>query len=983
MNRKGLLAVIMAGSIFCGNAQTYAASFTDINNVPWEGAKTYINSVADLGLMVGDYDSRNNLVFRSRDGVTYCETMQLVYSLMQRSGSGTVSNAILSKWTSVMNGYKIPSWVQPAVAYGLENNIITISDIPGFVTSSGSATVNATRQDVAIMFGRSLEKYGTLNSSASLSFNDKSAVSAIAVPYIDLLVKLGVVNGDANNNFNPRNTINRAEMAVIVSKSYDVVQNANKKPAVETGSISGKVKSVQIVGSGVVLTVNDGSKDHVFSGTDTTPVLDGNTRVLMSSIREGYTVSVSYKGQDIMSILITTKTTGSSSLTNTSKSTVSGLYNSVSSSSIKIDSGSSSKTYDFVGGSYDDVKFYINSKSTTYRDFRDDAIKGRDIKLTLDGNGRVTEARVSGTVSGDFVSISESNIKIKVAGKSTTYYFDDKDSDNADFYIDGSKSTYSKFKNKAETKYTVTLTVDDKNDYVEKADLITKNTDGDTVRGEFSSITARYIRIKSSSGRTTDYYFDDEDSDNVKFYYKGTSRSYDYIRSNAESGDDVKLELDRNGEVTKVWVEDDDSDSDDTVKGEFYAIYSRYIRIKTNGEKTRDYDFEGNSNNNVKFYYEDKLKDYDYIRKYVDDGEDVKLELNSDGEVTKVWISGDGDDDDDDTVRGTFSSISSRYIRVKTSSGKSKEYYFDDEDNENVKFYYDDKSRDYDYIKRNAESGDDVRLDLNRSGEVTKVRISSDDYDDDDDDDDDKISGEFVSMTKRRITIEKRNGREEEYDFEDRDEENVKFYFEDRSRDYDYVSDNVRKGDSVDIELKNGEVVKVWIESDSDNDDDYDDDSGKIKKATASEIRIGNRTYSFDGDSDDIKIDIKDGKNDSITDYDDLIAAVEEDDKVIEVTADINKHKEITKLTGYVETAEGTLTRLEEDSVRIEFDSGNRSDYVYSKDNVEFSVSGGYNDSYSGLKKAYESNKIESVDVTLTFSKSGRVLKIEAEPNEK
>ena len=222
MNRKKFLAAALAGAVFFGNVYVYAANFSDINNVPWEGAKTYINSVADLGLMVGDYDSKNNLVFRSKDGVTYCETMQLVYSLVQKTGGTSVSSGVQSKWTSVMNGYKIPSWAQPAVAYGLENGIITISDIPGFV-SKGSAAVNASRQDVAVMFGRALKSYGSLNSNASLSFNDKSSISSVAVPYVDLLVKLGVINGDSNNNFNPRSTINRAEMAVIMSKSYDVI----------------------------------------------------------------------------------------------------------------------------------------------------------------------------------------------------------------------------------------------------------------------------------------------------------------------------------------------------------------------------------------------------------------------------------------------------------------------------------------------------------------------------------------------------------------------------------------------------------------------------------------------------------------------------------------------------------------------------------------------------------------------------------------
>ena len=222
MNKKKLLALTLAFSTAFGSVPAFAANFADINDAPWEGAKTYINSVADLGLMVGDYNDNNQLVFRPKDGVTYCETMQLAYALMQKCGGASVSSSVQTKWTSVMNGYKIPTWAQPAVAYGLENGIVTISDIPGFVDSKGSANVNATREDVAVIFGRALKDYGTLESNPTLSFGDASSISATAKPYVAMLNKLGILNGDTDGNYTPKYAINRAEMAVVVSKSYGV-----------------------------------------------------------------------------------------------------------------------------------------------------------------------------------------------------------------------------------------------------------------------------------------------------------------------------------------------------------------------------------------------------------------------------------------------------------------------------------------------------------------------------------------------------------------------------------------------------------------------------------------------------------------------------------------------------------------------------------------------------------------------------------------
>ncbi|MDD3571040.1 MAG: S-layer homology domain-containing protein, partial [Lachnospiraceae bacterium] len=56
MIKKKILAVFVALATFASGVQAFGASFTDINDVPWEGAKNYINSVVDLGIMAGDYN---------------------------------------------------------------------------------------------------------------------------------------------------------------------------------------------------------------------------------------------------------------------------------------------------------------------------------------------------------------------------------------------------------------------------------------------------------------------------------------------------------------------------------------------------------------------------------------------------------------------------------------------------------------------------------------------------------------------------------------------------------------------------------------------------------------------------------------------------------------------------------------------------------------------------------------------------------------
>ena len=124
--KKRILTVLTAAAVLSTSVCASAAvKFSDMDNVPWEGAKTYIQNVADLGLMVGEKDEINGgNIFRPKDRVTYCETLQLIYNLLKGSGVAVPSSAVTSKWQSILAGYGVPQWSYEAVAYALENNII-------------------------------------------------------------------------------------------------------------------------------------------------------------------------------------------------------------------------------------------------------------------------------------------------------------------------------------------------------------------------------------------------------------------------------------------------------------------------------------------------------------------------------------------------------------------------------------------------------------------------------------------------------------------------------------------------------------------------------------------------------------------------------------------------------------------------------------------------------------------------------------------
>ena len=130
--KKSILAVAAAAAMAIssvGTVPAYAASvFADINNLPWAGAATYIEEAYNQGLMAG-YVENGKRYCKAKNNVTYNEAVQLMYSIMSSYKGTTVSSSVVSKWTNTMATNNIPSWAYNAVAYALENSILSKNDL--------------------------------------------------------------------------------------------------------------------------------------------------------------------------------------------------------------------------------------------------------------------------------------------------------------------------------------------------------------------------------------------------------------------------------------------------------------------------------------------------------------------------------------------------------------------------------------------------------------------------------------------------------------------------------------------------------------------------------------------------------------------------------------------------------------------------------------------------------------------------------------
>lgn len=700
--------VCMAGSV---NYTAFAASkFSDINDVPWASAAQYIDEAESLGLMSG-YTENGKKLCKAKKNVTYCEAIQMMYSIMcSNDSSQKVSNSVVSKWTSTMQSANIPSWAYESVAYSLENSILSTNDIKLFVTSGDQK--NARREDVAVIFGKALSKLYKINPNAVLTYSDKGSISSTSVPYIELLNSLSLMVGDSGNNFNPKAYINRAEMAVLLSKTYNKIKDSSTPtPTPTVEQFTGTVKDITKSGNDAVVTIDVAGTEKTFNVTSAASVFKDNAAASASKINVGDTVVVVTSNNVITFVTILYST-------NTSSSNLSGTISSITTKKISINNGSKTTSYSFES-KYSNIVVKIDGSSSDVDELIKACKDGDNFtaKITLGSDGYVT--RIDATtdnsqLSGTLTSLTSSKLSLKYNSKTYSYNLPD-DTDDITVTINGSSSTYAKLKsNYSSTTYTVKITLDSDKE-VSKI-VATSTSSSNTVSGDLSSVSTSSIKIVLSDDTKKTYSIDSD----VTVTIDGSSSKLSTLISRVNDDKDytVKLTI-SNDKVTKIAATlSNGTTSSNTVKGTVVDLdETEGARIKTSSTSTSKWYLWASSG------YEIKLNgSYSNIDKVLDKMDDetvtVTLTLNGAGRITK-FIATSSDEEDDDELEGTIYSLSSSKIVIKLDSGTKKTYDLAD----SVTVKIDGSTKSLSKLEDEIDDGETytVKLTLNSDDEVKTI----------------------------------------------------------------------------------------------------------------------------------------------------------------------------------------------------------------------------------------------------------------------
>lgn len=349
---------------------------------------------------------------------------------------------------------------------------------------------------------------------------------------------------------------------------------------------------------------------------------------------------------------------------------------------------------------------------------------------------------------------------------------------------DGDKADLADFK---EGEYVEITT--DKNDLVITAKLSDDDDDSD-YSGEITSLSTsrEEIKIKLSSGKYKTFEFDEDD---VKVYIDGDREKL----KDLGRGDDVKLELDKRGDVIKITKDDDD---DDNIKGEILRIDKSDDEIKIDLDHGGTKTYEMAKHAKIKR----KGKTVDDIGDLREDDK-VEFDIDSHDKITRIYAEGSKSSSSDDGKDGDDIDA---YI-LEIDDGKSYSITFINEDGEKVEFDDDDFDDDKLKVKGDKDEFDDLKVGYKVTysaddGELEEVDVKDDKYK--------LLEGEIKRVYDDKLKVEDEDDDDEEYyvkitsrtDMFDNDEDEI---------DRDDVDDKFDKNDDVwifyDRDRKSGDDI--------------------------------------------------------------------------------------------------------------------------------------------------------------------------------
>lgn len=279
LSNKILLLTVVFTMLLTTTAN--AAAFTDISN-HW--AKSYIQRVAANGIVTG-YDDGT---FKPDNNVTVLEALVMLSRLYEIDDD--TREEIADKYESSlkkMSNTLYNEWSFEYLSIIMELGVVSENGISDMF-SKKTIFQQATREEIAVLLTKAMMLGDEAQSLKvyTLPFADASKISTSARPYIYIMYDKDIMMGDSSKNINPTDKITRAEIATLLDKAYDYIDENDVYPDFDdyqpTTSLSGIITEVTVGSAESYIYVKDEEETEsiVKINSDTDIYLNGKTAVV-------------------------------------------------------------------------------------------------------------------------------------------------------------------------------------------------------------------------------------------------------------------------------------------------------------------------------------------------------------------------------------------------------------------------------------------------------------------------------------------------------------------------------------------------------------------------------------------------------------------------------------------------------------------------------------------------------------------------------
>lgn len=368
-------------------ASALAATFTDVEGTAYEWAQSYIEDMADRGLISGYEDG----TFKPEKTVSRIETISLFARAMgSRSDVNKVAVAYaLEKYGELIDTYEL-NFGQEDVAFMLYRGALSESEANSYLQGNAK-NEPMLRYEAATIITKAMggEAEAKRNLVLDLEYTDVSQIPSAAKKYVYYVTEKSIMSGMGDGTFSPKTSVLRSQIAVMLSntvESMDITFNDVKLNSINSDTLTLSVADP------------DGEEYDLPYTSDTTFYLEGD-KVQAKNIPEGVKAIVTLNSDGVIYVDVHSAIPDS---------TVTGVFRSYSNNagvltvSVAQPSSGEVQSYSCVSGISSITK---NNSKVTIRDIT----AGDYVELTISGGEVVSISAINKTTVISSATVEEIN----------------------------------------------------------------------------------------------------------------------------------------------------------------------------------------------------------------------------------------------------------------------------------------------------------------------------------------------------------------------------------------------------------------------------------------------------------------------------------------------------------------------------------------------------------------------------------------------